>query len=270
MRVLLTGATGDMGGQIRPMLRERYGQVVLSGRKEGMDTEEGETYRQADLSDRAALQAAMEGVDGIVHLGGQSVEDEWSTVLTANIDGLHNFYEAARAAGVKRVVFASSVHAIGFYPVHRRIGVDEPVRPDTRYGLSKAFGEAISSLYADKFGLRTLCVRIGSCTWKPQDLRRQMVWLHPEDFFQLCVIGLEHPDIHNQVVFGASKNARNVWDNEAAYRLGYRPQHDAGDFPLDDLPNEVEPDPVADAFHGGGFCAQEFDGDLERALWSFR
>ena len=271
MRILMTGATGEVAGYIRPMLRQRYGNVVLSSRSDVEALQEGETSRAADLSDRASLDAALEGIDGVIHLGGQSVEDEWKTILAANIDGLYNFYEAARDAGVKRVIFASSVHAIGFYPQHRRIGIGDPARPDTRYGLSKVFGEGISSLYADKFGLRTLSVRIGSCTPRPDNLRRHKIWLHPEDFFQLCVIGLEHPDIHNQIVFGASRNALNFWDNDAAYRLGYRPKHDAADHAsAEALASELEPDPVGDRFQGGMFCAEEFDGDVERDLWASR
>ncbi|MBM9593643.1 NAD-dependent epimerase/dehydratase family protein [Roseitranquillus sediminis] len=271
MKVLMTGATGEVAGFIRPMLRERYGDVVLSSRSEVEDLQEGESSRPADLTDRAALDAAMEGVDGIIHLGGQSVEDDWQTVLKSNIDGLYTFYEAARGAGVNRVVFASSIHAIGFYPRHRRIGPDDPTRPDTRYGLSKVFGEGLASFYADKFGIRTLSVRIGQCVPEPVDARLQQIWLHPEDFFQLCTIGLEHPDIHNQIVFGASHNTRNFWDNEPAFRLGYRPKHAAEDYESPrSLAEETERDPVADAFQGGMFAAEEFDGDLDRALWSAR
>ena len=267
MRVLLTGATGDLGSRLRPLLRERYDDVVLSSRSELEDVQPGETFHQADLSDREALDAAVQGVDGIIHMGGVSSESAWDTVMAANIDGVHNLYEAARSAGVRRVVFASSVHAMGFWPIHRRIGVEARPRPDTRYGLSKVFGEGISSLYADKFGLRTLSIRIGACEPEPLSRLRLPIWLHPDDLFQLCTIGLEHPDIHNQIVYGASANASCPWDNAEANRLGYRPGYRAEDFDRN-LPERLDDDPVTPFFEGIDFAAEEFDGDLQRTLWS--
>ncbi len=266
-RVLLTGATGEVAGYLRPYLRERFREVVLSSRSEIDDLQPGESYRQADLTDRDALAAAVEGMDGIIHLGGISVEASWEKILAVNIAGLHDLYAAARDAGVSRVVFASSVHTVGFWPRHRHIGIDTRARPDTRYGLSKLFGEGLSSYYADKFGLRTLSVRIGSCTTEPGDLRLHTIWLHPEDLFQLCVIGLEHPDIHNQIVFGSSDNERGFWDNGEAFRLGYRPRHQGADYGIEALGRMTEPDPIGDLFQGGIFVSEEFDGDVERALW---
>ena len=269
MRILMTGANGNIGAMIRPMLRDRYGDVVLSGRKDQPPLEPGETYRQADLGDPGQVRAALDGIDAVIHLGGQSTEGEWDTIDTANVTGLMNLYEAARATGTNRIVFASSVHAIGFYPRHRRIGTDDPPRPDTRYGLSKVFGEGLASLYADPHGIRTLSVRIGYCAPKPETEFRHSIWLHPEDFFQLCTIGLEHPEIHNQIVFGASANARNPWDNAPAYALGYRPAHDAEEH-WPDVAGKLEDDPVAGAFQGGPFAAEEWDADLGRTLWSRR
>ena len=268
MRILMTGATGGVAEMIRPMLRQRYGDLVLSGRADDMPLEDGESYRRADFGSPDALREALEGIDGIIHLGGKSTEGTWDIIDAANITGLCNFYEAARRSGVQRVVFASSVHAIGFHPRRRRIGTDDPTRPDTRYGVSKVFGEGLASLYADKFGLRTLSIRIGYCDWAPDTEFRQSIWLHPEDFVQLCTIGLEHPDIHNQIVFGASANARCPWDNSTAYALGYRPAHDA-DAHLDVLDRRAE-DGVGRHFQGGPFAQEEWDGDIDRTLWSTR
>ncbi len=268
MRILMTGATGGVAELIRPMLRDRYGEVVLSGRKPDMPLEQGESYRQADLGDADALCRALDGIDGVIHLGGKSTEGDWDVVDAANISGLCNLYEAVRHTGVERVVFASSVHAIGFHPRRNRIGTDDPTRPDTRYGVSKVFGEGLASLYADKFGIRTLSIRIGYCALAPDTEFRQSIWLHPEDFFQLCTIGLEHPDIHNQIVFGASANPRCPWNNSTAYALGYRPAHDA-DAHLGVL-DRREGDEVSRHFQGGPFAAEEWDGDLDRTLWSTR
>ena len=126
-------------------------------------------------------------------------------------------------------MFASSNHVVGFYPRQRRIGVDAPVRPDSRYGVSKAFGEALAALYAYKHGLRVTCLRIGNVGDVPADRRRLSIWLAPQDLVQLIRIGLEHPDIRYEIFYGASDNARGWWDNSAAFRLGYRPQGRAED-----------------------------------------
>ena len=121
------------------------------------------------MSDLAQVEAICEGVDGILHFGGYSVEGPWDTILQSNIIGCYNLFEAARKKGVKRLVFASSNHAVGFYPRHHRIGTDVTARPDSRYGVSKVFGEAVGALYADKHGLDVTCMRIGNFGDKPLD-----------------------------------------------------------------------------------------------------
>ncbi len=266
--VLMTGAAGRVAAPLRPLLRARYEAVILSDRTEITDLAPNEIFRGGDLSDPAAMAAACAGVDGAVHLGGQPNEAPWEAVDAANIQGMMTFMEAARHASVPRVVFASSNHVTGMYPRSQRIGVDQPMRPDTRYGLSKVFGEALCSLYADKHGMRCLSIRIGNFAPTPSDERGLSVWLHAEDLFQLVTIGLEHPDVHNTVVFGASDNARSFWDNSAAHALGYRPRHRAEDFRQAALAGQAKlaPDPVGDGLQGGRFCTVEFDGDLDRTL----
>ena len=268
--ILLTGAAGRVAGMLRPLLRERYGRVILSDRVEPSDIAQAETFRPADLTDAGAVAAACEGATAVIHLGGQSVEADWPTVSAVNVRGLMNVFEGARKAGAGRMIFASSNHAVGMYSRHRRIGVADPVRPDTHYGLSKAFGEAAASLYADKHGMRCLSIRIGNVDFKPIDLRRLSIWIHPEDLFQLCVIGIEHPDLHNEIVYGASDNARTFWDNAPAFRLGYRPKHRAEDHREAALKaqGKIPDDPIGDRLQGGTFCSEGFDGDFDRTLWS--
>src|SRR5207342_2400745 len=193
------------------------------------------TFIAADLASLAEVERAVAGVDGIVHLGGFSVEGPWDTILQANIIGCYNLFEAARRQGVRRVVFASSNHVVGFYPRQRRIGVDEPVRPDSRYGASKAFGEALAALYAYKHGLRVTCLRIGNVSDTPAHQRMLSIWLSPADLVQLIRIGLEYPEIRHEIFFGVSDNARGFWDNEAAFRYGYRPQGRAEDHAAEAL-----------------------------------
>ena len=266
-QILLTGAKGGVGTMLRPLLRGHYSTVVLSDREPIEDLALNERFIEAELTDPAALAAACAGIDGIIHLGGYSVEGPWEAIHSANIVGLWNLYEAARAAGVKRVIFASSNHAMGFYRRRDRIGVDEPVRPDSRYGVSKAFGEATGAFFADKYGLRVMSIRIGNVGPKPLDKRRLSIWLHPEDLFQLCRIGLEHPDMHHAIVYGESLNERSWWDNRTAYRLGYAPEHRAEDHAEAALMAQAElpPDPIGDLFQGGTFCSMEYAGDLTRS-----
>jgi uronate dehydrogenase len=164
-------------------------------------------------------------------------------------------------------VFASSNHVVGFYPRQRRIGVNDPVRPDSRYGASKAFGEALAVLYAYKHGLRVTCLRIGNVSDVPADRRRLSIWVAPQDLVQLIRIGLEHPDIRHEIFYGASENARGWWDNSAAFRLGYRPQYRAEEHSAEALAAEAKlpADPVGAWYQGGPYCSDEFDGGIERS-----
>src|ERR1700732_3712981 len=198
-KVLVTGAAGDIGTRLRKILRGVYPHIRASDIRKPADLAAGDDFVAADLTDLAQVEKAVAGIEGVVHLGGHAVEGSWETILNANIIGCYNLFEAARRAGVKRVIFASSNHAIGFYPRTQRIGVEGRVKPDSRYGVSKAFGEALGSLYADKHGLRVLCLRIGNFGDKPLDKRRLSIWVKPEDLVQLIRIGLEHADLRFEI-----------------------------------------------------------------------
>ncbi|MGI9417209.1 MAG: NAD-dependent epimerase/dehydratase family protein [Geminicoccaceae bacterium] len=266
MRVVMTGAAGGVGTMIRPYLRKLAAELVLSDRSEIADTVDNEISMAADLTDPVAMERLLEGVDGLVHLGGQSVEGDWDAVLNANIIGLYNTYEAARRQGCRRIVFATTNHVVGYYRRQRTIDHTAMPRPDSRYGASKAFGEALGRMYADKHGLRLLNIRIGNVGEKPLDVRRLAIWISPRDLSQLIGIGLTHPDLHYEVVYGASKNVRCWWDNGNAYRLGYQPQDEAETFAdiAHEASNASPDDPVTAQFQGGTFCAAEFDGDVSR------
>jgi len=262
-RILMTGASGGIGTSLRKLLPAVYPDLLLSDLKPPADLKPNEKFKAAELSDLAQVEAICEGVDGILHFGGQSVEGSWDAVLQSNIIGCYNLFEAARKKGVKRVVFASSNHAIGFYPRHHHIGTDVTPRPDSRYGVSKVFGEAVGALYADKHGLGVTCLRIGNFGEMPLDHRRLSIWLKPEDLMQLCRIGLDHPDIHFEVFYGASNNERGWWDNHRAYDLGYRPTGRAEDFYDHAMAEQakLKPDPIGDFYQGGTFCSMEFSRD---------
>jgi uronate dehydrogenase len=267
-RILMTGASGGIGTSLRKLLPPIYPDLLLSDLKAPADLGGNEKFKAAELSDLAQVEAICEGVDGILHFGGYSVEGPWDSILQSNIIGCYNLFEAARKQGVKRIVFASSNHAVGFYPRHHRIGTDVQPRPDSRYGVSKVFGEAVGALYADKHGLGVTCIRIGNFGDKPLDHRRLAIWLKPEDLVQLCRIGLDHPDIHFEVFYGASYNERSWWDNHRAYDLGYRPTGRAEDFREHAMAEQTKigPDPVGDFYQGGAFCGMEFDGDASKIV----
>jgi uronate dehydrogenase len=261
--ILITGAAGDVGARLRRLLKGVYPRIRISDIRKPSDIGSDEEFIAADLADYGQVEKITSGIEGIVHLGGFSVEGPWETIHRSNIVGCYNLFEAAYRSGVKRVVFASSNHAVGFYPRERKIGVDVTVRPDSRYGVSKAFGEALGALYADKHGLRVTCIRIGNVNDKPLDKRRLSIWLKPEDLVQLVRIGLEHPDIRFEIFYGASDNKATWWDNDNAERFGYRPQGRAEHFRAFAMTEQAKlsADPIAERYQGGPFCSDEYDAD---------
>jgi uronate dehydrogenase len=261
-RILITGAAGDVASRLTALLRDTYC-LRLSDIRTPTAVPSNAEFTPADLSELAAVERIAAGMDGIVHLGGLSAEGPWDAILNANIIGCYNLFEAARLAKVSRIVFASSNHVVGFYPRRRRIGNDVTVRPDSRYGVSKAFGEAIGALYSHKYGLRVTCLRIGNVADAPLDRRRLAIWVHPEDLAQMVSIGLEHPDIRYGIFYGASDNERAWWDNTEAYRYGYQPKFRAEDFREGALAASAmrTADPVGDWYQGGTFCSDEYSGD---------
>jgi uronate dehydrogenase len=266
-RIVFTGAAGGIGTMTRPLLARLYPGLVLSDRVRPADLLPAETFVAADLTRPDEVTALVKGAHSVIHLGGHSVEGTWDQILNANIIGCYNLFEAARVAGVKRVVFASSNHAIGFYPRRKKIRTDVTVRPDSRYGVSKAFGEALGALYSDKHGIAVTCLRIGNVGLKPLDVRRLSIWISPEDLVQLFQIGLDHPEVRYEIFYGASDNEASWWDNSRAQRLGYRPTGKAEQFRAHAVAEQekIGPDPVGDLFQGGAFCSAEFTNDVKRA-----
>ena len=256
--ILMTGAAGVVGTFLRNEFRGRY-HLRLSDMTAIDDCGPDEEFVEADLSNLEATQHAVAGVEGIIHLGGYSAEGDWGTILNANIIGAYNLFEAARIDGVKRIVFASSNHAVGFYKRDTTIDHTAARRPDTRYGLSKAFGESLASLYADKYGAEVMNIRIGNVAEKPIDVRRLSIWISPRDIAQLVSIGLEYFDIKYEIVYGMSDNKRAWWDNSNALRLGYAPQDRSEDYAAEVLAEHSADtgDAVADAHQGGDFVTAE-------------
>ena len=264
-RVLVTGAAGRIGRAACPGLAARGWRVRgLDRRPLNGVAGLADPPVVADVRDAAAVAAATAGVDAVVHLAGLATEAPFAEILATNIDGTYQVFEAARRARVPRVVFASSNHAVGFTPRSELVGVDVPPRPDTYYGVSKVFGEALGRLYTDRYGLSVVCLRIGSWLDRPTTVRQLSTWLSPSDGVRLLQAALTAPDVGFAVVYGISANTRAWWDQAPARALGYRPVDDAEDYAAEILAEHGEAD-LADPEHaylGGDFAGPEYDAPL--------
>jgi uronate dehydrogenase len=264
-KILITGAAGDVGGHLRRELAGRY-DLRLSDIRPIADLAPGEEFIRGDCASLRDMLRVTQGVDAIVHLGGFSVEGSWEVILRANIVGAYQVFEAARRNGVRRMVFATSNHAVGFYDRDETIDHRVYPKPDSRYGVSKVFGEALGSLYAHKYGMEVVCVRIGNVNPRPMDKRRLSIWLSPRDLAQLVSIAIDKPGIRFEIVYGVSGNRRSWYDNANAERLGYRPQDDSEAWAEEVLKNEKPgADPRTEKFQGGPFVLAEDGGDPTRA-----
>ena len=253
--VLITGAAGDVGSYLRRELAGKY--TLRLSDKRNLKPAKDEKFVKADISKMADALRITKGVDAIVHLGGYSVEGPWKAIHEANIVGCYNIFEAARRNKVRRILFATSNHAVGFYRRAQKIDHRVYIKPDSRYGVSKVFGEALGSLYADKYGMEVFLMRIGNVNPKPLDKRRLSIWLSPRDLAQLVSIGIDHPDVRFEIVYGVSGNQRSWYDNSNAARLGYRPLDNSEKYAEEILAKEKPGDPRVETYQGGIFIAVE-------------
>jgi uronate dehydrogenase len=255
--VLLTGAAGSIGTALRDRL-PAHGWQLRSFDRDA--TPEGVI---GDITSPADLDTALHGVDAIVHLAGQPTEAPWPVIREANIEGTFQVFEAARRAGVRRVVYASSNHAVGFTPVGTEQPADLPPRPDTLYGVSKVFGEALGRYYVDRYGMQVACLRIGTFEPRPSHVRSLSTWLSADDCARLVDAALRAPDLDYAIVWGISANTRRMWSLDAGRLLGYEPQDDAEAYAAD-VEQSAHP---SDARLGGGFTSEGFGIDEVAARW---
>ncbi|WP_415767411.1 NAD-dependent epimerase/dehydratase family protein [Pseudomonas sp. ZB1P45] len=262
-RLLLTGAAGGLGKVLRERLRPYANVIRLSDITDiAPAIDDREEVVPCDLADKQAVHQLVEGVDAILHFGGVSTEHSFEEILGANICGVFHIYEAARRHGVKRVIFASSNHVIGFYKQDEVIDAHSPRRPDSYYGLSKSYGEDMASFYFDRYGIETVSVRIGSSFAEPLNRRMMSTWLSFGDLTQLLECALYAPNVGHTVVYGMSDNKNVWWDNRFATCLGYEPQ-DSSEVFREKV--EAQPMPAADdparVYQGGAFVASGPFGD---------
>ncbi|MFE9331600.1 NAD-dependent epimerase/dehydratase family protein [Streptomyces sp. NPDC006925] len=259
--VLLTGAAGGIGTRMRELLPGYGWTLRLLDMHPDADAPDAHVL-DLGATDTDALRTAVRGVEAIVHLAGISLESTFEKILAANIRGTYALYEAARAEGVRRVVFASSNHAVGFTPVPADgaalIPPDTPHRPDTFYGLSKSFGEDLAQLYWDRHGIETVSLRIGSCQAAPTSVRELSTWLSFGDCARLLHAALTAPDVGHTVVHGSSANTRIWWDLAPARALGYAPRDDSEPYAAELIARhgELDTEDRDQAHLGGEFCTR--------------
>lgn len=262
-RILITGAAGGVGTLMRTRLAAPDRTLRLLDIAPLPPAADGERVElvTASVTDEAAMEAAYSGVDAVIHLGGHSLERPWADILDVNINGTHVVLEAARRAGVKRVVLASSNHAVGYHERSSGEAGDYLFpRPDTYYGVSKVALEALGSLYASRYGMDVIAVRIGSCFEKPRDFRMLSTWLSPDDGARLFEACLSAPSPGFRVVWGVSDNTRRWFSLGEAEALGYRSEDDSEVFAAEVLAaGEPPADSPAQVYLGGIWCSPEFD-----------
>ncbi|MFT5504701.1 MAG: uronate dehydrogenase [Gammaproteobacteria bacterium] len=265
-RILITGAAGNLGRELRKSLGHLATTIRLTDRGEMAEAQENEEVMPCELSDFEGIMKVVEGCDAIVHFGAAPVERPWAEILDSSIIGGYNIYEAARRHGVKRIIYASSIHSVGYERREAGADTDTPHNPDTLYGVSKCFVEDLAKMYFNKFGIETACLRINSCFPKPRDRRHMATWQSFADLVHLVERCLVSERIAHTVVYGISNNQEAFFSNHKVAHLGYQPKDSAEDY-REDIEATTRPgdpfDPAVE-FVGGFLCAYGHPDEEER------
>lgn len=232
-RLLITGAAGALGRVLRKAWHQEingsghWQHLRVSDRMPLNDLGTHEEQVICDLADREAMEGLLQGVEAVVHMGGQAVETNFEIIRDANIQGVFNLYEAARLAGCQRVVMASSNHVTGCYEQGQFVSPDMPAKPDGYYGVSKLFAEGMASMYFERYGIETVNLRLGSVIPKAEDRRGLSTWLSYPDFVRLTVVALTAKDVGCLTVYGVSANPNKWWSEAGWDKIGYQPLDNA-------------------------------------------
>jgi nucleoside-diphosphate-sugar epimerase len=229
----ITGGAGRIGTALRPLLRSHYRLRLIDVRTLPESPVEGEEAVEADVAELATAEQVLQGADAVLHLAGNpSPSATWDEVKQTNVEGTYAVFEAARRQGANKVILATTNHVMGMYMLDKAfpIGIEQPIRPDSYYAVSKAFGEALARYYADAFDMSMICIRIGWFVERPHVRRGLGLWISPRDMAQLVRLALETPrrfGLYN----GTSNNSAAEWDlTSARHELGYIPQDDSAVF----------------------------------------
>lgn len=258
-KVALSGASGQLGRYLRPALlaqgvalRSAGGRNVLEALRPDEDILNG------DLRDPATVDRLLAGVEVLIHMAGTSVERPLPEVIENNLVMLHAVYEGAIRNRVKRIVFASSNHAFGMHPVSETLDLACDFRPDGFYGLSKMWGEGLARLYWEKYGIESVCLRIGSGIERPTEFRHLSTWLGLEDLLRLVNACITTPRVGFLVAWGVSNNTRSYWKPTGCEPLGYQPMQNAEDYAAEILRQPNPLDATAQRYQGGSFASHDF------------
>ena len=256
-KLVLTGAAGRLGSYLREPLSKLCDELVSSDIVDAIGKlYSGETYQRADLAKYPEIHALLQGADMVIHFGAICDEAPFETLLGPNFIGAYNVWEAAYQQKLRRVVYASSIHAVGMYKRQKFIGTDVPHRPDSFYGLAKCFAEDVASLYWDKRQVESVCLRIISAA-QVTSPRALGTWLSYDDLIHLVTRAIDTPTTGFSVIYGVSNNDRVPVDNSNATFMGYRPKDNAEQFAekiLAEAPMPNTSDP-AQMHHGGAFAS---------------
>ena len=259
--ILLTGASGALGRVLAHELAATRWDIRLTDLAPYPGPiPQGATFTQADLDDGVTMLRLAEGCGTILHFGGVSIDRPFEDVLPPNLRGLYHIYEAARREHA-RVVFASSNHSIGFHERTTVLDADCAYRPDSFYGLSKAYGELMGRLYWDKHGVENVNLRIGSCFPEPVDARMLATWLSAADLVRLVRRATLAERVEHAIIWAASANTRMTWwQHDHRDRLGWAPEDSADPFsPAVSL--KTTQNPVTERYQGGAYCANLYSRD---------
>ena len=258
-KLVLTGAAGRLGSYLREPLSKMAEEFISTDIVDDIGTVlSNETYVRADLASLDDMVGVLAGADMVVHFGAIGDEAPFDAILESNIKGAYNVWEAAYQNGLRRVVYASSIHAVGMHPKTDFIGTDAPHRPDTFYGLAKCFAEDLGSLYWDKRGLESVCMRILSAA-QVNNTRALGSWLSYDDLIHLVERAIDTPITGHTIIYGVSNNDRAPVDNHLANFTGYRPKDNAEQFAEAVLAEAEQADPhdKGQMCHGGPFATVE-------------
>jgi uronate dehydrogenase len=258
-KVALSGAGGQLGRFLRTALLAKGVDLRSAGGRNPLQPlHDGEDLTNGDLREAENVDRLMQGVDVLIHMAGTSVERPLPEIIENNLVGLHAVYEGARRHRVKRIVFASSNHAIGMHSVDEKLGLDCDHRPDGFYGLSKMWGEGLARLYWDKYGVESVCVRIGSAIERPTEARHLATWFGLDDLLQFVMRCIDAPDVGFLIAWGVSNNTRSWWTPTGCERLGYQPVQNSEDFAAEILAAPNPLNEIGRLYQGGSFASFDF------------
>ncbi len=259
--ILLTGASGALGRMLARELAAQGHRLRLTDIAPFPDAlPEHASFEAADLNDGVTIARLAEGVSHILHFGGVSIDMPFETVFGPNLRGLYHIYEAARREGA-RVAFASSNHSIGFHLRETKLDADCAFRPDSFYGLSKAYGELMGRTYWDKHGVENINYRIGSCFPQPIDRRMLSTWLSYADLTRLVACTLAAPRLGHAVIWACSANPASYWGEDHRDRIGWEPQ-DSAEAWREHLDHITTNHPAIESHQGGSYCAPGYSRAL--------